>query len=126
DRLEFQVEGVVQQLLVHVPYQVDEAFLLGAVERVVCGVEVRHQHTLEILEQAWQKVSLPRGSETIHDLLSSRENPHIRLSLPQFHFRLVDVKNLARKYFGEQPLARRPVVSGHQPFERVDLLRTNT
>ena len=39
-RLEFGVERVAQQLLVHVPHQVDQALLLRTREGVVCRVEV--------------------------------------------------------------------------------------
>ena len=57
--LEFLVPGVAQDVLVKVPDQVNEAFLLRAIQRVVGGVEVRNQHAPEVFEQVMQEVSLP-------------------------------------------------------------------
>ena len=122
DRLEFRVERVVQQLLVHVPHQVDQALLLRAREGVVGRVEVRHQHAAEVLEQLGQEVPLPGRPVQVHDLLGGREHPDVPLPGPQLHLGLVDVQDRAGEDLLEQPLVARPVVPGHQRLEPVDLL----
>ncbi len=51
DSFHLLVEGFLKQVIVEVSNQVDEAPLLWAIQGVICGVEIRNQHALEILEQ---------------------------------------------------------------------------
>src|SRR5208337_3730667 len=77
DRLEFIVVGVVQQLLVDVPHQVNEALLLRAFDGVVSGVEVRYKDAVEVLEQSPQEVPLSGRSVHEHDFFQVCEDPDV-------------------------------------------------
>src|SRR5271166_1199815 len=94
DRLEFFIIRVVQQLLIHIPNEVDETFLLGAVDRVVGGVEVGNKNPVKVSEQFLQEVPLSCWSIHKNNFFQSRKNPYITLPGLELHFRLIDVKEM--------------------------------
>ena len=103
--LELLVVGVAHQVVVEVPDQVDEAFLLLAGQRVVAGVEVGDQHPLEVAEQVLEEVRLPARPVQVHHVLQVRQHPDVPLALLQVDLGLVDVDQPARHDPGEDPLA---------------------
>jgi hypothetical protein len=68
---------MVQDLLVDVADEVDQALLLGAAERVVDGIKIGDQHPLEPLQHLPQELALPRRFVHEHDLFQVREHPHV-------------------------------------------------
>src|SRR5208337_990709 len=121
DRLEFIVVGVVQQLLVDVSHQVDEALLLWAFDGVVGGVEVGYKDAVEVLEQFPQEVPLSGRPVHVDDLFQICEDPDVAFAYTQFHLRLIDVEKIPGKDLLEQPPVGTSVVPCHQSFEHVDL-----
>src|SRR5262249_48840649 len=118
-RLEFLVEWVVQQILIHIADEVEEALLLGAVDGVIGRVEIRDQHTFEILEQLLEEVTLACWSAHERDFFEVREDPDIHLPGLQLQDCLIDVQELSRENLGEELLVGPSVVSGHQRLEDV-------
>jgi len=55
------VEGAVEQVVVDISRKVDEAFLLGALGRVVSGVEIGDQYAPEPVEHLREDRALARG-----------------------------------------------------------------
>src|SRR5271157_277490 len=121
DRLEFIVVRVVQQLLVHVPHQVDETLLLRAFDGVVGGVEVRYKDAVEVLEQSPQEVPLSGRPVHVDDFFQICEDPDVAFAYTQFHLCLIDVEKIPGEDLLEQPPVGTPVVPCHQSFEHVDL-----
>src|SRR4051794_17873942 len=76
-RLQPLVKGAVEQVVVDVPRKVDEAFLLGALGRVVSGVEVGDQYATEPFEHLPEDRPLASRGVDIDDILQVREGPDI-------------------------------------------------
>jgi hypothetical protein len=58
--LEFFVIWIVQNGLIDVPHQMEQAFLLRARQRIVCRIEVGHQNTPKSLESLARQLTLTR------------------------------------------------------------------
>src|SRR5881397_671988 len=54
---EFVVQWIFQQVVVDIPYEVHETLLLRARQRVIGGIEIRHQDSPEWSKQFGQKRS---------------------------------------------------------------------
>src|SRR4051812_24846407 len=89
--LEFLVEWMLEEVIVDVPHQVEMAFLLRAIHRVVSRVEVRHENACEISERLLEECPPPRRAVEIDDDLRPREDPDVAAPSPDFDLRLVAV-----------------------------------
>src|SRR3954447_23604951 len=76
-RLQSLVKGAVEQVVVNISRKVDEAFLLGALGRVVSGVEIRDQYAPEPVEHLPEDRPLASRGVNIDDLLQARAGPDI-------------------------------------------------
>ena len=124
--LELLVEWVPQQIAVEVSDQMDKAFLLGAVQRVVAAVEIGDENPREALEQSLEEAGLPAWPVQIQHVLHVRQHPDIAFLLLQIDFGLVSMGQLAAHDPGEDSVAGLAVAVGHQGPDSVKLFPSDT
>ena len=75
--LQFLVEGMVKQIVVDVPHQVEMALLLVAGDRIISSVEVRNEDASEVSKGLLEEGSFPGRMIEVNDDLRARECPDI-------------------------------------------------
>src|SRR5262249_19700861 len=79
--LQSLVEGAVEQVVVDIPREMDEAFLLGTFDRVIGRVEVGDEDAPEPVEHLLEDRTLARGGVDIDNLFQVREGPDVSIVL---------------------------------------------
>jgi hypothetical protein len=70
----------------------DEALLLGAIQGVVSGKEVRNENAFKVLEKRPKELSLSRVPILKVDRVHARKHPHVTHATFQLHLGLVNMK----------------------------------
>ena len=92
DLSQFFVERVLQNIVVQVPYQVNQAFLLRTLNCIIGGIKIRHQDAFEVFQHGLDQVPLSRVAIDIGNILHIGEYPHESVFVPEFNLRFIDVK----------------------------------
>src|SRR3954465_8523821 len=101
-------------------------FCWGATQRVVAAVEVRDQHALEVLEELFEKGSLPARPVQIENVLQVRQHPDVALLLSQIDLGLVGMGQAAAHDPCEDSVAGLPITPGHQGPDHLKLFPGDT
>src|SRR5205085_636263 len=88
----FFVERVLQYIVVQVSYQVNQAFLLRALNCIISGVKIGHQNTLEVFQHGLEQVPLSCVAIDIGNILHIGEHPHESIFVLEINFRFINVK----------------------------------
>src|SRR5262249_54137932 len=104
--LQSLVEGVVEQVVVDIPREVDEALLLGTLDRVIRRVEIGDEDAPEPVEHLLEDRTLARGRVDIDNLFQVREGPDVSTVLLERDLALVGVNQGPASEFLLQPLVR--------------------
>ena len=56
------LERLLEEIIVDIPYQMNQAFLLRASDGIVGGVEIRYQHTAEFLQDILGRACFTSGA----------------------------------------------------------------
>ena len=75
--LQFLVEGMMKQVVVDVPHQVEMALLLVAGDRIIGSVEVRDEDASEVSKGLLEEGSFPGRMIEVDDDLRARERPDV-------------------------------------------------
>ena len=75
--LQFLVEGMLEQVVVDVPHQMEMALLLAARDRIIRRVEVRDEDASEVSKRLLEKGSFPGRMIEVDDDLRARERPDV-------------------------------------------------
>jgi len=75
--LQFLVEGMMKQIVVNVPHQMEMALLLVAGNRIIRSVEVRDQDTSEVSKGLFKKGSFPSRMIEVNDDIGIRKRPDV-------------------------------------------------
>lgn len=93
NRLKLLVEGIAQNILVHIPQEVNQALLSRTVYSIVGGIKVRDQNPFEILEHIFKETALTRRPVQKYDFLETGEHPNIASPVLQLHLGFIDVQD---------------------------------
>ena len=106
---EFYVQWIFQQVVVDVPYKVNETLLLWARQRVIDGVEIRHQDSPKWPKQFGQKRSFTIRPVEEENRIKARQHPNISVPVQQVDRRFIDLYKRAAQNVFQQVFVQRTV-----------------
>ena len=71
-----------QQIVIQVPDEVSEAFLLGTIDCIIHRIEIRHKNPLEVLEHRLYGATFLGWRIKICNLLHASKSPDITIRPP--------------------------------------------
>src|ERR1700730_13958185 len=119
DKSEFLVEGVLQDSVVYVAHQMDQALLLSARQPVVSAIEVAHQHAFETCQDIIQYGSFARCRIDVGNRGEICKYPDVMASAINHTLSLVGMHKGAVCDFFKNASVCRLVFVGHESFHIV-------
>src|SRR5436853_246483 len=111
---------VVQNRVIEVTDQVEDALLLRARNRVVGRVEIRHQNAGESLESALHQAPFAGLGIEVNHFTPCRKNPHVRCLVVQFDSCFIGMNQVSMYHFVENVLSGFLVVFSSARLEPAD------
>src|SRR5947209_6979183 len=109
-------------IMIEIPDQMNQTFLLLTCERVVRGIEIRHQDSPEILEEVSQKAAFPGSLIHKNHVLQVRKYPYIPFPHPfQKDFGLIGMHECPTDNVLQEALIGLFVIARQQVFKGVDI-----
>ena len=122
--LEFIVKRIAEYLGVQIAHQVEEAPLLGAVERIIRRVEIRHEDAFEIAQCRLGNFTFAGFRIEVGYFVQVREDPDISRLASNIGPSLIDMHQRPVDDSIKDDLSSFPVEFGGPGFEDVNLARS--
>jgi len=103
---------VPQQLVIQIPDQMNQAFLLSTLYRVVRRVEVGHQYAREILEHSFNSATFPGWAIEKGHIFHAGEHPNITILANDMGTRFVNMQKPSATQSVQQAVIRTGVRLG--------------
>src|ERR1039457_1079507 len=79
-RLHFFIKRLLENVIVQIANQMDQAFLVCATDRIICRIEIGDQYTVETTEELLGNVPFTGSRPEVNHLLHAREYPHVTIT----------------------------------------------
>src|SRR6516225_446120 len=86
------------QIVINVPHQVDQTFLLRTIDRIIDCVKIRNQNAAKVLQKFLNHVPLSRITVEKNNVLQIGENPYESRFTDQSYLRFIRMHQRSASY----------------------------